>query len=89
MESHISATQAARRFSDLINRVLYRGEEFIIERGGEPVCRLAPVRPRRFTLADMVKLLRSVPKPDSGYWDDLEKIQREQKPRVPKSRWES
>ena len=89
MESYISATRAARTFSDLINRVRYRGEEFVIERGGEPVCRLVPAGPRKFTVADMVKLLRSIPKPDPGYWDDLEQIQREQKPEVPKSRWES
>ena len=89
METHISATQAARSFSDLLNRVRYRGEEFIIERGGEPVCRLVPAGPRKFTVADMVALLQSLPKPDPGYWDDLEQIQKEQKPEVAASRWES
>ena len=89
MESHISATQAARTFSDLLNRVLYRGEEFVIERGGEPVGRLAPVRPRKFTVADMVQLLRTAPKPDTGYGKDLERIRKAQKPEVPRSRWDS
>jgi hypothetical protein len=43
LESHISATEAARTFSDILNRVRYRGEAFVVERGGEPVCRISPV----------------------------------------------
>ena len=89
MESHISATEAARNFSDLINRVRYRGEEFVIERRGEPVCRVVPAAPRRFTVGDMVRLLGSLPKPDPGFWDDVERFQKNQKPRVPKSVWRS
>jgi antitoxin (DNA-binding transcriptional repressor) of toxin-antitoxin stability system len=50
MESQISATRAAREFSDLLNRVTYRGEAFVVRRGGRPVCRVPPVhtqaRPR-------------------------------------------
>src|SRR5687767_13963314 len=34
----ISATRAARSFSELLDRVCYRGESFVIERGGELVC---------------------------------------------------
>ena len=74
MKSHISATQAARTFSALLNRVHYRGEEFVVERGGEPVCRIIPVQPAARSLADLVQLLRSIPKPDPGYWDTLEAV---------------
>ena len=80
MESHISATRAARNFSDLLNRVVYRGEAFLIERGGQPVCRIVPAGPRRCTVADLVEFLRTAPKPDPGYWDDLEEIIRSQPP---------
>lgn len=86
MESRISATQAARTFSDLLNRVRYRGEEFVIERGGEPVGRLIPARPATRTVADLVQLLRSIPKPDDEYWDILEDITKHQPP-FPKSPW--
>ena len=86
MKSHLTATQAARRFSDLLNRVRYRGEEFVIERGGEPICRIIPARPSRFTVADLVRLLRSAPKPDRGYWEILEKVKKRQ-PALPKSPW--
>jgi len=84
MESHISATRAARNFSDLLNRVVYRGEAFVVERGGEPVCRIVPAGPRKCTVADLVEFLRTAPKPDPGYWDDLEEIIRSQPP-LPKA----
>jgi prevent-host-death family protein len=86
METRISATVAARKFSDIVNRVRYRGEVFVIERGGEPVCRIVPAGAVRCTLAEFVKHLRSGPKPDPGYWDTLEAITRRQ-PGLPRSPW--
>lgn len=87
MESRISATDAARSFSDLINRVFYRSEEFVVERGGQPVCRIVPAGPPQFTVRDMVELLKTVPKPDEEYWDILETMNRSQPP-MPESPWE-
>lgn len=46
MDTHISATEAARGFSDLPNRVRYQRESFIIERAGEEICRVSPVPAR-------------------------------------------
>lgn len=83
----LSATRAARTFSDLLNRVRYRGEVFVIERGGEPVCEISPVKPPRFTGADLSALLRSLPKPDAGFWDAVEEATR-QETGVPESAWE-
>src|ERR671922_1278841 len=67
----ISATAAARSFSELLDRISYRGESFVIERGGEPVCEMTHVKPVRFSGADLLSLLNSLPKPDSEYWDAL------------------
>jgi prevent-host-death family protein len=67
MQSGISATEAARRFSELMNRVRYRGESFIVERSGKPICEILPARPPRFSGAELVNLLRSLPKPDEQY----------------------
>jgi antitoxin (DNA-binding transcriptional repressor) of toxin-antitoxin stability system len=80
MESHISATQAARGLSDVLNRVLYRGEVFIVERGGEPICRMEPVGPPRCTARSLMDLLRAGPKPDPEFWDEVERITRAQPP---------
>ena len=86
MESHISATAAARRFSDLLNRVYYKGEEFVIERGGQPICRIVPVQRKRFTGADLARLWPKLPKLDKGYWDAVEEGYKNQGP-APKSMW--
>ena len=76
----ISATDAARSFSDVLNRVQYRGETVVVERGGTPICEIAPTKPLRFMLSDLAALLRSAPKPDPAYWDTLEEIQQHQAP---------
>jgi len=86
MESHISATQLARRISDILNRVIYRGEAFIVERGGQPVCRIQPAGATYCSLDDFIAVLQSAPKPDKRFWDDLEAIGKNQ-PRVPEPRW--
>lgn len=96
MKTTISATEAARSFSDILNRVRYRGETFIIERGGDAICSIAPVvkkgakavAPSRGKLADFLKMLREGPKPDAAFFDALVHI-RENQPPVPKSKWRS
>ena len=83
----ISATEAARTFSELLDRICYRGETFVIERGGEPVCEMSHVKPPRFTSADFLTLLHSLPKPDPGFWDAVDDSTK-QEPSVPESPWE-
>ena len=83
----ISATEAARNFSELLNRVRYRGESFVIERGGVPVGELRPVAPPRFTGADLLALFSSLPEVDREYLDTVERAVRAQ-PQVPESPWE-
>jgi prevent-host-death family protein len=38
----ISVTEAARNFSDCVNRVRYQGVTFILHRNGVPVARIVP-----------------------------------------------
>lgn len=87
MITHVSATEAVRTFSDLLNRIRYRGEEFLVERAGEPVCRMTPAAPTRtLSLRDLASLLREVPKPDAGYASDVRRAARSQG-RAPRSPW--
>lgn len=61
MES-VTATDAARNFSDLLNRVAYRRETLVISRGGRAVARLSPALPLDgVKLADLDKLLAGLP----------------------------
>jgi len=39
----ISVTQAARRFSDCVNRVRYQGTSFVLQKNGVPVARIVPI----------------------------------------------
>jgi len=80
MTTRVSATKAVRTFSDLLNRIRYRGEEFVVERAGEAVCRMTPAAPpRRLTL-------REIPGPDPDYASDVRRAVRNQG-RVPRSPW--
>jgi prevent-host-death family protein len=44
-EQYVSVTAAARGFSDLINRVRYRGESAVLVKNGVPVARVGPFTP--------------------------------------------
>jgi antitoxin (DNA-binding transcriptional repressor) of toxin-antitoxin stability system len=87
MKSRISATEAAQSFSELMNRVRYRGESFIVERGGKPICEILPAKPPKFTSAELASLLRSVPEPDAEYLEILEELIAKQ-PTVVESGWQ-
>lgn len=54
--SEVSATDAARKFSDLLDAVEHRGEHFMIVRRGKVVAQLDPVQAGRG--AEIKALLR-------------------------------
>jgi len=41
----ISATMLARQAGDVLGRIRYRGESFVVERNGVPVARIDPAQP--------------------------------------------
>jgi antitoxin (DNA-binding transcriptional repressor) of toxin-antitoxin stability system len=86
MKLRISATETARRFSELMNRVRYRGESFVVERGGKPVCEILPAQPSKFSGRELTDLLRSLPKPDEEYFALVENLIAKQST-VAESRW--
>lgn len=86
MSTSITATEAARRFSDLLNRTRYRGESFTILRGGEPVGQLVPPPKPVATLATLLEIRARHPDLDEEFAEDLRKIRREQPP-LPEDPW--
>lgn len=79
MATTLTSTEAARSFSDLLNRVYYRKEEFVIERGGEKICKVVPATPvREFTGADFRALMKSMPALDDDFASDVEEGVRQQ-----------
>lgn len=89
METRITATELARNLSDVLSRIRYRGERFVVERNGEPVASLGPVtQPRGITLRELVARLGHLELPGEGFADDVEQFHLSQPPaEVP--RWPS
>lgn len=87
--SLVSATDAVRRFSELINNVRYRGERYTIVRGGQAVATIGPVAaatPSR-SLRQLPELFQSLPRlarDDTSFLDDVLKASRAQ-PALPKA----
>ena len=60
----ITATDAARRFSDVLGTVRYQGVSFEITRGREVVAHLVPARPAATTVAELDALFARLPRLD-------------------------
>ena len=67
----LSATEAARRFSSLLDMVEQRGETFLIVRRGRAVARIGPARAANGKVVK--ELLRSNP-PDSRWASELHEL---------------
>jgi len=87
MKTRVTATEAARKFSEILNRVAYKGESFVVERNGRPVCEIRPAQEQGISTQELVEILKSGPHPDKEYLDILEEITRNQ-PMVAPLPWE-
>jgi hypothetical protein len=75
VEESISATKLARSISDVLNRIYYRGERFLVQRGGKTVAALGPPASGPIPLSEVLAGLEGLEPPDNGFADDLEAIQ--------------
>ncbi len=85
----ISASDLAGSVPEVLNRVLNKGERFLVQRAGETVASLGPpqvIEPA--PLGDVVAQLRDLVLPGSDFADDLECIQSEQ-PEAEVAAWPS
>lgn len=69
--AEITATDAARRFADLLDAVEHRGEEFTIVRRGRAVAHLEPSGRGR---GEDVRALLGRHRPDPAWAEDLESV---------------
>jgi prevent-host-death family protein len=85
-EITLSVTDAARGFSDLINRVHYRGESATLTKNGRVVARLIPAGPPPITGAELATRLKPgsflTPKEADDFARDIEQGRRFFKPYV-------
>jgi len=100
-EKIVSATDAVRKFSEILNFVKYKGVSFRIYRGRKPVATLRPLEPiqesrpdEKFEakqLDELKKVLKNLPKLGSeaeGFERDVKKILQFQPSLPKKSPWE-
>ena len=89
MEHAISATELARNLGDVLAKVRYRHDSFVIERHGTPVARVVPIE-RAETEATLAEALASWCQgfaEDRTLADDLTSIGAADRP--PENPWES
>ena len=88
MKKHISATALVREFSDVLNSVRYRGDEYTIVRGGKPIASLRRIEAAsgehslRF-LKEMIAELPDLGEDATGFEKALKQLRRFQ-PHLPK-----
>ena len=61
IDRKMTVTEAARHFSDLVNRTYYRGESTVLVRSGEPVAMLVPIGGASVTGRDWLSRWRLMP----------------------------
>jgi prevent-host-death family protein len=79
--TRISATEASRNFSDILNRAQYRGESFEVTRGNKVVARIEPVARKFPTLGEVLKMLAASPhhlseEEAAAFEEDLKEIRK-------------
>jgi len=82
----IDVTQAARQFSDILNRVYYQGISFELERNNRIVARLVPATaPAIVMVSELNRLFAELPGLDEdaeAFAVDVQSIRREIPPEV-------
>lgn len=87
-ERTIPATEAAKNFGQLVNRVRETSAVYTIERGGVPVAQIGPVVAFHCTVADLVASLKSAPRLPEEYLEAVEAgVKAANRPAVPRNPW--
>jgi antitoxin (DNA-binding transcriptional repressor) of toxin-antitoxin stability system len=88
--TRITATEAARNFSDILNRAQYKGEVFEVTRGGEVVATIRAANKKVLTAGEFRELWKTWPRLDpedaKQFEEDLKEI-RASAPSPP-SKWD-
>lgn len=85
----IPATEAAKNFGRLVDRVREERTTYVIERGGKPVAQIRPVARTPFTMADLKSLVTDLAQVDDEYLRAVESaIERHSVPRARRNPWE-
>src|SRR5205814_2220283 len=87
MTRTITASLLARRLAEVLGRVRYGGESFLVERHGTPIARIGPAAAGNATLAEVAGAWMAGRDDDSSFADDIERVTAADRP--PKNPWAS
>lgn len=93
MRATLTATEAVRHFSEILNNIKYRGDHYTILRGGKPAAAIVPAEeivPMR-TLAELRSILKALPhldRDDTSFADDVLAAAKAQPPLPESTEWE-
>jgi hypothetical protein len=86
----VTASEAAKNFGALVDKVREERAVYVVERAGAPVVRISPVERPTATVADLVDLLRGPDRLDERYLREVEHgIAFLNQPALPDTRWGS
>ncbi|MEE8429749.1 MAG: type II toxin-antitoxin system Phd/YefM family antitoxin [Candidatus Desulfatibia sp.] len=93
MEKYITATQAVRDFSELLNTIKFKGDHYIIQRNGKPIASMQPIKSAKNlkTLEELKLLIKQLPRLDDElevFAADIKEIWKNQPPLPEDSAWE-
>jgi len=71
--SRMTATEAGRNFSEVLNRAA-AGEEIELTRAGAPAALIGPPRVHLLSAARFRELLAGAPSPDADFAEDLRNV---------------
>lgn len=75
MTIRITATELARNVGDVLGRIRYRGESFLVERNGEAVARVVPLVERpTATLREVARAWASAGSAEPEFARDLDEV---------------
>lgn len=75
METTITVADLERGLTDVLDRVRERGERFVVERDGQRVATIGPVRTKAgVTGRELIERIGHLKMPGDGFADDLEAI---------------
>ena len=88
MSKTVTATQASRQFSELLNVIKYTGEHYTILRGGKPIAHLVPAQfpvggKRLGDLPNLLQMLPQLGEEGKSFLKDLQVAVKKQ-PTLPK-----
>ena len=88
MPTSVTATELARKLGDLLSRIRYRHESFVVERNGKPIARMGPADTMPPpALSDALAAWSGAGTADPTFASDLKRVRAADKP--PKNPWAS